>query len=142
MRLRPGSRDFGAAARRTAISIEVFMGLGAIYGALELLHDAEEFGVRAAWLHGSPFPDYTVPALLLLALGCGLLMAAVLVASRHHRSTLATTMMGALLLVFIAVETAVIGYHGGSQSLLLGICGGSGLTLVVLGRLAGPVEVA
>ena len=119
-------------ARKAAVVVELLLGMGAFYGGASLLHDAERFGVKRAWLEGSPFSDYTVPALLLLALGCGMFATAVVPARDGPLAGFATRVMGALLIVFISVETAVIGYHGGSQTVLLAVCGGSGLALMLL----------
>jgi hypothetical protein len=119
-------------ARKAAVVVELLMGIGAFYGGAGLLRDAEGFGVKRAWLEGSPFSDYTVPALLLLALGCGMIATALLAARDGPLAGHATRIMGALLIVFISVETAVIGYHGGSQTVLLTVCGGSGLALMLL----------
>ena len=96
-------------ARRTAVIVELLIGIGAFYGGVELLHDAEGFGVREAWLQGSPFTDYTVPALLLLGLGCGMILAALLALRDRRPAGFAARVMGAVLIVFISIETAVIG---------------------------------
>jgi hypothetical protein len=119
-------------ARRAAIIVELLIGIGAFYGSAELLHDAEGFGVKPAWLEGSPFTDYTVPALLLLGLGCGMIVASLLALRDRRPAGSAARVMGALLIVFISVETAVIGFHGGSQTVLLVACGGSGIALMLL----------
>jgi hypothetical protein len=119
-------------ARKAAVVIELLMGIGALYGGASLLHDAERFGVKLAWLQGSPFSDYTIPALLLLALGCGMIAAALCATRGGPLAGFASRVVGTLLLVFISIETAVIGYHGGSQTLLLVLCGGSGLALMLL----------
>jgi hypothetical protein len=76
------------------------------------LHDAERFGVREAWLRGSPFSDSTIPAPLPLALADGMLVAAALGFRRHRRAAAAAIVMGALLLV---------------------VCDSSGAALVLLG---------
>jgi hypothetical protein len=119
-------------ARKAAAVVELLMGIGAFYGAANLLLDAEGFGVKRAWLEGSPFSDYTVPALLLLALGCGMIATALRAARDRPLAAFASRIMGALLIVFISVETAVIGHHGGSQTVLLAVCGASGLALMLL----------
>ncbi len=119
-------------ARRTAVVVELSIGIGAFYGGAELLLDAEGFGVKEAWLRGSPFSEYTVPALLLLGLGCGMILAALLALRDRRPAGLAARVMGAVLIVFISIETAVIGYHGGSQTVLLVVCGGCGIGLMLL----------
>ncbi len=118
--------------RKAAVVVELLIGIGAFYGGTGLLRDAEGFGVKRTWLDGSPFSDYTIPALLLLALGCSMIATALLVLRDGPLAGFTTRIVGALLLVFISVETAVIGYHGGSQTVLLTLCGGSGLALMLL----------
>jgi len=128
----PNGERLSVWARRAAAAVELLMGTGAVYGAANLLHDAEGFGVKRMWLEGSPFSDYTVPAVLLLALGTGMIATALLAARDRPLAGLAARVMGALLIVFISVETAVIGYHGGGQTVLLAVCGTSGLVLMLL----------
>jgi hypothetical protein len=67
--------------RRLLVAVESIVGLGALYGGFELLHDAEGFGVKRAWLAGSVFSDYTIPGLVLaVVLGGGMLAAAAITA--------------------------------------------------------------
>jgi hypothetical protein len=45
-----------------------------VLGGWGLLSDAEGLGVRGSWLDGTPFPNYTVPGLVLLVvIGGGML---------------------------------------------------------------------
>ena len=62
-------------------------------------------------LAGSPFRDYFVPGAILFAvLGLGPLGAAVLAWRRHPVAPLLAFATGAALLVWLAVEIAIIGY--------------------------------
>jgi hypothetical protein len=125
-RLHPPER-----VRRVVLLVEIFVGLGAVYGGIELLHDAEGFGVKEAWLSGSPFGDYTIPGLfLLIVIGGGMLAAAVAVVRRSSAAMPAAFTMGLTLLGFITVETLILGYRTGAQAVLLGVCGAAGIVLV------------
>jgi hypothetical protein len=117
--------------RRIVVLVEILVGLGAVYGGIELLHDAEAFGVEEAWLRGSPFGDYTIPGLFLLTvIGGGMLAAAAAVVRRSSAAMPAAFTMGLTLLGFITVETTIVGYRTGAQAVLLGVCGAAGIVLV------------
>lgn len=126
--------------RRSAIAaLELFVAAGAVYGGVNLLADAEAFGMRTEWLHGSPFPDYTVPGIALLAgIGGGMATAAVLALRGNRTAPAAARLMGAALLVFLAVETAVLGYRGIMQVVLLVAMGVPALVLLRTRRDAPP----
>jgi hypothetical protein len=62
-------------------------------------------------LKGSPFETYFVPGLILFcALGLGPLAAAQLACRRHALAPIATLGVGVALLIWMAVEIAIIGY--------------------------------
>ncbi len=62
-------------------------------------------------LKGSPFETYFVPGLILFcALGIGPLAAAQLAWRRHALAPIATLGVGVALLIWMAVEIAIIGY--------------------------------
>jgi hypothetical protein len=68
-------------------------------------------GVPRDWLAGSPFQDYFIPSLMLLmAVGAALAVAAVMVIARHHQARLAGYGAGSVVLVWIVVQVAIIGY--------------------------------
>lgn len=116
------------------IALEASVAVAALMGAIGLIADSEGFGAKQSWLDGTPFSDYTIPAIILFAvIGCGMLVAAMTAAVSHRYATLAAFCMGATLLVFLAVEAAVIGYQGGTQLVLLAIVGIPALVLVALG---------
>ncbi len=115
------------AARRAApllAAVQIVLGIAALFGGYGLLADAEGLGMREAWLDGSPFPDYTVPGLVLLvAIGGGMLVSGALAAAGHrwaHRSAL---VMGAGLALWLVIETAIIGMQAWEQVVLLVVCG-------------------
>ena len=62
-------------------------------------------------LHGSPFETYFGPGLILFcALGLGPLAAAVLAWRRHPLAPIAAFVIGVALLIWMAVEIAIVGY--------------------------------
>lgn len=68
-------------------------------------------GVPREWLAGSPFSDYFIPSLILFVLVGGvLLVAALAVIGRRQSGRVSALAAGAVLLVWIAVQVAVIGY--------------------------------
>jgi hypothetical protein len=68
-------------------------------------------GVPREWLAGSPFSDYLVPSLILFIVVGGVLsLAAVLVFRRHRMAITAAYAAAAILLIWILVQVAMIGY--------------------------------
>lgn len=121
--------------RWAIILVSSAMGIGAVGGGLALLHDAEGFGIDEAWLSNSPFPDYRIPAVfLMVVIGGGMLVTAALALSNHSLAGYSSLAMGAILILWLAVETLVIGLRGPQQVVLLVLCGASGFTLYVAGR--------
>jgi hypothetical protein len=127
--------------RTIVAALELFVGVGALYGGYELLVDAERFGMETTWLEGTPFPDYTVPGLfLVVVIGGGMLLAAGLavVGSRHAAPV--AFWMGVTLLDFLVVETLVLGYQGPEQAALLASMGAAAAGLTAVGwRAATPL---
>lgn len=70
------------------------------------------------WLRRSPFRDFRVPGLFLtLAIGGTNLLSALLLWRRHQRSALMSLATGSLLVVWLGVQTAIIGFRHWSQSI-------------------------
>jgi len=94
------------------VALGMLLGFGAINafgGAYYGLTGAK--GVPREWLEGSPFSDYAIPSLVLGAVvGGSLLLAAVAVFGRWRKARLLATGAGAILLGWIAVQVAIIGY--------------------------------
>jgi hypothetical protein len=125
-------------ARWVVAGIAGLVGVGALYGGVGLLVDAESLGAEQSWLDGSPFPDYRVPGVVLLVVIGGGMLATALAALRRSRfAGLAALAMGLMLLVWGLVETLTIGYQGAGQLVLLGLfVVGPALPLVAIGRRA------
>ncbi len=113
-------------ARRGLTVLDGFLGITAVFGGLTLL-----FGwlpIPASLLIGSPFTSYTIPALALTVLvGGGGVLATVLMRRRSSGSLAASGLAGLALLIFEAVELALIGF-----SWLLALYVALGLAIVAL----------
>src|SRR4051812_40725859 len=108
-----GQSDLHAAGgSRLRIMLEVLLGFGAVNafgGAYYGLAGAK--GVPREWLEGSPFSDYTIPSLVLGAVvGGSFLLAAIAVFGRWRNARLLATAAGVIVLGWIAVQVAIIGY--------------------------------
>ena len=120
------SGEFAAAARArptsrlgplgaTAFALEMFLGLGAIGGGIALMMGPcrEILPLPVSALRGSPFADYFVPGLVLFGvLGIGSFAAAILACRRHRLAPVSAFVVGCALLIWLAVEIAVVGYSG------------------------------
>ena len=122
---------------RIAIALEVFLAIGALGGGAALLLGprGEIIPLPLSALDGSPFADYSVPgAILFLAIGIGPLAAAVLTWRRHPLAPLLACATGEVLIVWLVVEIAIVGYSNkpplqafylalGAAIALVGVCG-------------------
>ena len=98
---------------RVAIALEVFLAIGALGGGAALLLGprGEILPLPVAALAGSPFTDYSVPgAILFIVIGLGPLAAAVMTWRRHRLAPLLACATGGALLIWLAVEVAIVGY--------------------------------
>lgn len=108
------------------IALEVFLILGAVTGAAGLLSapDGSAMGWTTDQLRGTPFADYFIPGLILLAAN-GLLPAAVVVAAlrRSAWANWGHVAVGCVLVGWIATQLALVGYGALIQPLfgLLGL---------------------
>lgn len=126
-------------ARLVVLALELVLGVSAVAGGIGLLGGGA--GMPESYLDGSPFEDYTVPGLYLLTvIGGGALAAAALTFRHAAQAGAAAVVMGVLLIAWLTVETAIIGYHGGIQPVMLGLFFPLGAALVVLG--AGEARAA
>jgi hypothetical protein len=123
---------------KAAIVLEVLLGVGAVGGggALMLGPRGEIMPLPLSALKGSPFDTYFVPGLILFGvLGLGSLAAALLVWLRHPLAPVTTTVVGVVLLIWIAVEIAIIGYSNDPPLQPIYLFLGSVITVVGLGWL-------
>jgi len=97
-------------------------------------------GVPLEWLDGSLFDDYFIPSLILfLVVGSVLLMAAVTVFAGSRGAALAARVAGYVVLFWICVQLAIIGYVSWMQpaTFIAGI-----LVLVLAATLGTPDSAA
>jgi hypothetical protein len=87
------------------IALEVFLAATAIFGAIWVVPSQP-----TALLAGSPFADYTIPSVALgVGVGGGALAAASLLLVRRRIGVLLSLAVGAAIIIFELVETAVVG---------------------------------
>jgi hypothetical protein len=99
---------------KAAVSLEVFLSVGALGGggALMLGSRGEIIPLPVSALKGSPFETYFAPGLILFcALGLGPLAAALLAWLRHPLAPVSALGVGVALLIWMAVEIAIVGYR-------------------------------
>ena len=81
-------------------------------------------GVPLEWLAGSPFSDYFIPSLILFVVVGGVFsFAAIAVFMRSRLARVSAFVAGTVVLVWIAVQLAIIGYVSWMQpaTLLAGV---------------------
>lgn len=120
-------------------AVLAFVGVGGLFGGWALVSDPSgaSLGWTTAPLSGSPFPDYLIPGIVLLAVnGVGSLVGAVFAFARHRRAGLLGAGLGLFLMAWIAVQVAVVGLSYWLQPAFLAV-GAVELGLAVaLGRAA------
>lgn len=95
--------------RYTLSILLLFVTANAFAGGYYGMTDAE--GVPLAWLEGSPFHNYFIPGLFLfVCVGGSSLFAAIVVLRRHRIARKAAFSCGIIILLWLAVQMAIIGY--------------------------------
>ncbi|MCP4312146.1 MAG: hypothetical protein GY790_12845 [Bacteroidetes bacterium] len=92
-------------------SLQAFIGLGALAGGFGLLIDpsGNALGVPLSFLEGSPFPDFLIPGIFLLAVnGVGSMIGAVLSFARRRYAQEIAIILGAILVSWIVIQVAII----------------------------------
>jgi hypothetical protein len=103
------ARGRPAAFRYVLGGLLAFGALNAFGGGYYGMAGAED--VPKEWLAGSPFDDYFIPGLVLfVVVGGSFLAAAIAVFGRLRIARTAAFGAGAIVLGWLAVETAIIGY--------------------------------
>lgn len=86
-----------------------FVALTAIGGGVALLVGLEDNRFPLEWLRGTPFPNYTIPALLLaVVVGGSALAACILVLRRHRMSAPVSRAAGVIMMGYIVVEYLIL----------------------------------
>ena len=120
--------------RALLVGLQAFVGVGALFGGYGLLDDAVGLGLEEQWLDGSPFADYKIPGLfLLIVIGGGMLVSALLALMRSRYATLAAFSMGLTLALWLIIETLIIRFQHWSQYALLLVLGTVAAVLMVVG---------
>jgi len=103
------SRSQSSTIRYVLGGLLAFGALNAFGGGYYGLSGAE--GVPTEWLEGNPFSDYRVPSVILLVVvGGSFLVAAVAVFVRSRIARTSALTAGTVVLVWIGVQVAIIGY--------------------------------
>ena len=129
--LRVDVRPATPARARSMAAIELVLGLAAVYGGVGLIRDG--MGMDVAWIDHTLLPGWEIPGVLLaVVIGGGMLAAAAVSMRRRSLAASAAITMGSVLLGWLAVETLMVGWHGGPQPVLDVVCGGLAVALMVL----------
>ena len=118
---------------KSALVLEICLSVGALGGGLVLIiaPRGEIMPLPLSALVGSPFDTYLMPGLILFGvLGLGPLVAARLVWLRHPLAPTAAFVVGSGLLIWVAVEVAIIGYS--NEPPLQAIYGILGVAIVLV----------
>ena len=116
-------------------SLQVFIGLGAIGGGFMLVKDpsGNELGFPLSFLEGSPFPDFLIPGIFLLAVnGVGSMIGAGFSFTRRNYAKETAIILGAILVAWILIQVAIIqsiGWLHGLYFILGAVELGTGLYL-------------
>lgn len=101
--------------RIVLISLLLFLGLTALFGAIWVIPL-----LPLEWLSGTPFTNYTIPALALGTIGIGAIISAGLLVFRPAWGVVLTMCVGGAMSIFEVVETLVVGLDTWLYALHLG----------------------
>jgi hypothetical protein len=105
-----------------------FIALTAIGGGMAMLSGLDQFPLE--WLVGTPFSDYTIPALLLaIVVGGSSLIAVVTIFTGRKVGGLASMMAGLIMAGFIGVEVLILKQVPPGPSLIESMYFGLGLVI-------------
>jgi hypothetical protein len=116
--------------------LEVLLSLGALGGGFVLIlaPRGEIMPLPLSALAGSPFDTYLGPGLILFSvLGMGPLVAARLAWLRHPFAPVAAFIVGVALLIWVAVEIAIIGYSNEPPLQAIYLTLGAAITVGAIG---------
>ena len=118
------------------VVLEVLLSLGALGGGFVLIlaPRGEIMPLPLSALAGSPFDTYLGPGLILFSvLGLGPLVAARVAWLRHPFAPVAAFIVGVALLIWVAVEIAIIGYSNEPPLQAIYLTLGAAITLGAIG---------
>lgn len=96
--------------RVSLVAMEVFVGLGAVFGGVEMVqHPLSPMGMTTELIDGSPFNTYTWPGVLLLALlGIAPLVLAIGVLAKVKGAVSLSGVFGVGLMAWICVQWVIL----------------------------------
>ncbi len=92
-------------------ALQAFIGLGALGGGFMLVRDPSGSGLELpmSLLEGSPFPDFLIPGMFLLAVnGVGSMIGAGLSFTRRRYAQEIAIVLGAILVAWIVIQIVII----------------------------------
>ncbi len=92
-------------------SLQAFIGIGAMGGGFMLVKDpsGSALGVPLSLLEGSPFPNFLIPGIFLLAVnGVGSMIGAGLSFTRRRYAQEIAIVLGAILVAWILIQVVII----------------------------------
>jgi hypothetical protein len=92
-------------------ALQAFIGLGALGGGFMLVRDpsGSALGLPMSFLEASPFPDFLIPGMFLLAVnGVGSMIGAGLSFTRRRYAQEIAIVLGAILVVWIVIQVVII----------------------------------
>lgn len=110
--------------RRLLIGLHAILGVLAIAAGQALARDPSGKPLRfdVNWLDGSPFKDYRVPGLFLtVVIGGANLVSATSLWRRDPLGPFVSLGTGVLLLVWMAIQTAIIGFRDWTQAMWVAV---------------------
>ncbi len=102
--------------------LQIFIAIGAVGGGLILILDpsGQDMGFSIDLLSNSPFTNYLIPGLFLFAVnGFGNFYCAFLSFRKHRYAGYAGILFGAVMMAWILVQVAIIGWGSWLQPLFL-----------------------
>lgn len=104
--------------------LQAFVGVGGVYGGYSLISDPSGvgLGITTEPLSGSPFENYLIPGIFLLAVnGLGQLLGSFATFMRWRRAGLIGIGFGALLVAWIGAQILWIGLSSALQTSFLAL---------------------
>jgi len=92
-------------------SLQAFIGLGALGGGFMLVKDpsGSALGLPMSFLEGSPFSDFLIPGIFLLAVnGLGSMIGAGLTYARRRYAEEIAIVLGTILVTWIVIQVVII----------------------------------
>lgn len=102
------------------IALHGVLGLGALAAGQAFVRDptGRTLSMQVDWLRGSPFPDYRFPGLFLaVVIGGANGLTTLLLLRRHRFGPMASFLTGLLLVVWVSIQTVIVGVRHWSQAI-------------------------